>query len=128
MKVATLLKQVSANVAESATEDQASDHSHQTNSRREEFDLEVTENPPTQDQLRTILEYVGQPAIPSVVKGANTPADALKKFKESADVFQRPVVRTCSPAPIRLPCLTRQSRSWIGTMGRPSLAATSLRY
>ncbi|RYP76764.1 hypothetical protein DL770_007174 [Monosporascus sp. CRB-9-2] len=94
MRAANLLKQVSANATESATEDQASDHTPQTNSfrQRQEFDLNITEDPPTADQLRTILEYVGKNKISSVVNGASTENEALKKFKESTDNFKRPVV------------------------------------
>ncbi|RYP22189.1 hypothetical protein DL765_001837 [Monosporascus sp. GIB2] len=94
LRAANLLKQVSANATESATEDQASDHTAQTNSfrQRPEFELNITEDPPTTDQLRTILEYVGKNKISSVVNGASTENEALKKFKESADNFKRPVV------------------------------------
>ncbi|RYP26750.1 hypothetical protein DL768_011585 [Monosporascus sp. mg162] len=94
IRAANLLKQVSANATESATEDQASDHTPQTNSfrQRQEFDLNITEDPPTIDQLRTILEYVGKNKISSVVNGASTENEALKKYKESTDNFKRPVV------------------------------------
>jgi hypothetical protein len=94
VRVANLLKQASANAAEHATEDQASDHSAQTNPHRAEFELNITEDPPTPDQLQTILQYVGKPAIPTVVKGASSESEALKIFKQSAEAFQRPVVRT----------------------------------
>ena len=63
---------------------------------RSEFKLEVTEEPPTEDQLQTILGYAGQARISSIIKGATTEKDALKKFGESADNFQRPVVRFLS--------------------------------
>ncbi|CAK7207507.1 hypothetical protein SEUCBS139899_010317 [Sporothrix eucalyptigena] len=96
LRVVTLLKQASAHAAETATEDQASDHRVQTehapSSRREPFDLNITEDPPTSDQLQTILDYVGTPGIPAIIKGANTRAEALRKFRESHDNFQRPVV------------------------------------
>jgi hypothetical protein len=92
VRVATLLKQISANASEPATEDQASDHSGQTKPQRSEFDLNITEDPPTPDQLQTILDYVGQTGVSSLVKGATSPTDALKKFKQSHDAFQRPVV------------------------------------
>jgi hypothetical protein len=103
--VVTLLKQVSANATETATEDQASDHTAQSDPKRPEFDLDVTEAAPTSDQLRSILEYVGASKISSVVPGASTEKDALKKFKEGAENFKRPVVCfllcpwpwTCSP-------------------------------
>lgn len=94
-RVVTLLKQVSANATETATEDQASDHTAQSDPKRPEFDLDVTESAPTSDQLRSILEYVGTSNIGSVIAGANTEKDALKKFKEGAENFKRPVV--CPP-------------------------------
>lgn len=86
---------MSANASEAATEDQASDHTPQTHPGRSEFDLDVTEKPPTQDQLRTIIDYVGNPG--TVVSGAGTVEEALRKFKQDAESFKRPVVRTlCS--------------------------------
>lgn len=94
-RVVTLLKQVSANATETATEDQASDHTAQSDPKRPEFDLDVTESAPTSDQLRSILEYVGTSNIGSVIAGASTEKDALKKFKEGAENFKRPVV--CPP-------------------------------
>ncbi|EMR71071.1 hypothetical protein MGN70_013518 [Eutypa lata] len=94
VRAVNLLKQVSANATESATEDQASDHTVQTHAKRQrpEFDLNITEDPPTTDQLQTILEYVGKNKISSVIQGASTEKDAFKKFKESAENFKRPVV------------------------------------
>lgn len=92
MRVNTLLKQASANASEHATEDQASDHTAQTHPRRQEFELEVTEEPPTQDQLKNILEYVGGQKISTIIKGARDEADAMKKLKENSENFQRPVV------------------------------------
>jgi hypothetical protein len=91
-RVATLLKQASANAQAEATIDQASDHSHQTSPARDDFELNITEDAPTQDQVQTILEYVGQSKIQSVIKGARDQKDALKKFKENKDSFQRPIV------------------------------------
>lgn len=91
-RVATLLKQASANAAEHATEDQASDHSAQTAPHRAEFELNITEDPPTPDQLQTILGYVGQKNIASVVDGATNETEAMKLFKKSADAFKRPLV------------------------------------
>ncbi|KAL6917867.1 hypothetical protein ACHAP8_000229 [Fusarium lateritium] len=92
VRVANLLKQVSANASSGATLDQASDHSAQTAPIREQFELNITEDPPTEDQVKTILEYVGTGGIPKVINGANTEKDALKKFKESKENFIRPVV------------------------------------
>ncbi|KAK3694827.1 thioredoxin-like protein [Podospora appendiculata] len=90
-RVATLLKQASAAASSTATEDQASDSAAQT-TQRPEFDLNITEEAPTTDQLQTILEYVGPKGIPSIIQGAETEVDALRKFKQSHDTFQRPVV------------------------------------
>jgi hypothetical protein len=95
MRAATVLKQASANAAESATEDQASDHSHQTNPRRPEFELDITEEAPTTSQLQTILNYAGKQNIGSIIKGATSDDDAFRKFKESTENFKRPVV--CLP-------------------------------
>jgi hypothetical protein len=92
LRVQTLLKQISANASEHATEDQASDHSDQTHPKRQEFDLEVTEEAPTQDQLKSILEYVGAPKAGTIIRGAKNEADAIKKLKENSESFQRPVV------------------------------------
>ncbi|KAI0393054.1 DUF1687-domain-containing protein [Xylariaceae sp. FL0594] len=91
VRAATVLKQASANAAADATEDQASDHSHQANARAE-FELNITEEPPTADQLKTILEYVGKSRISSIVQGAHTENEALKKFKENTESFKRPVI------------------------------------
>ncbi|KUI74560.1 Putative redox protein fmp46, mitochondrial [Cytospora mali] len=91
VRVASLLKQASANAAEHATEDQASDHSAQSAPDRAEFELNITEEPPTPDQLQTILQYVGKPSIPSIVKGASSESEAMKLFRQSAENFQRPV-------------------------------------
>ena len=93
VRIATLLKQASAHAAETATEDQASDHSHQTQlTNREPFELEITENAPTPDQLRSILEYVGVGKASQLIKGASSQSDALKKLKENSENFLRPVV------------------------------------
>ncbi|KAF3765102.1 DUF1687-domain-containing protein [Cryphonectria parasitica EP155] len=91
VRVASLLKQASANAAEHATEDQASDHSAQTTPERAEFDLNITEDPPTSDQVQTILEYVGKHNVGSIIKGASSESEAMKLFKQSAESFQRPV-------------------------------------
>ncbi|RSL73222.1 hypothetical protein CEP54_000542 [Fusarium duplospermum] len=88
VRVANLLKQVSANATAGATLDQASE----TKPAREQFELNVTEDPPTDDQVKTILEYVGTSGISNIIKGANNEKDALKKFKESKENFLRPVV------------------------------------
>ncbi|KAK7729830.1 hypothetical protein SLS53_009128 [Cytospora paraplurivora] len=91
VRIASVLKQASANASETATEDQASDHTSQSAQNRVEFELNITEDPPTPDQLQTILQYVGKPGISSIVKGASNESEALKLYKQSAENFQRPV-------------------------------------
>ena len=92
IRVHTLLKQASATASGHATEDQASDHSHQTHPHRTEFELEVTEDPPTSDQLKSILEYVGAQKAGTIIKGAKDEVDAMKKLKQSAENLNRPIV------------------------------------
>jgi hypothetical protein len=56
----------------------------------------VTEAPPTADQLKNILEYLGGPTsatVGKIVRGANDQSDALKRLEKDGDAFQRPVVR-----------------------------------
>ncbi|KAI4204961.1 MAG: hypothetical protein LQ350_000813 [Teloschistes chrysophthalmus] len=95
----TLLKQISAHASETATEDQATDHTAQNKLQRTEFELNVTEDPPTSDQLRTILEYVGSGGgrAGQIVEGATDESDALKKLKEDPGRFKQPVVRHSRP-------------------------------
>lgn len=95
MRVANLVKQISANAQVGATLDQASDHSAQTKPGREPFELNITEDPPTTDQVQTILGYVGTGGISKVIKGARDEKDALKRFKESKENFLRPLVCLC---------------------------------
>ncbi|KAJ5772350.1 hypothetical protein N7520_002879 [Penicillium odoratum] len=102
-RVLNILKQASTAASETATEDQASDYSSHAKQQREEFELEVTTNDPTTDQLRSILDYIsptsgvggqGNKATYSVsdlVKGAKNADDALKKFKDDKSSFVRPV-------------------------------------
>jgi hypothetical protein len=120
MRVYNILKQASALATEHATEDQASDHTYQTKAVRQSFELNITEDPPTQDQLKSILEYVGAQNAGTIIKGARDKADAMRKLKESSDNFQRPVVRhqrsleTCARLHTDKPC-----RLWIGIMEGP---------
>ena len=86
------MKQLSASASAHATEDQASDHSAQTKAQRSDFELEVTEEPPTEDQLRSILEYLGPNSAGTAIKGATDEADALRKLKANGNSFERPFV------------------------------------
>ena len=87
-----LLKQYAAQASETATVDQASDHSSQNKIQRSEFQLDVSEQPPTGDQLRNIWEYVGEKQAKSVVKGATGIAEAIRLMEEDRAKFQAPVV------------------------------------
>ena len=91
---------MSAHASEGATEDQASDHSHQNKIQRSEFELNVTEEPPTSDQLRTILEYVGARRVKDVVDGAKDESDAMRLLKEDSKKFRRPVVSSLIAHPL----------------------------
>ena len=93
MRVATALRQASAAASETSTEDQASDHTAQSNAvRRPEFKLEITETPPTADQLRTILDYVGKQRAGTIVEGAADEQEALRMYRENAERLRRPLV------------------------------------
>jgi hypothetical protein len=92
-RVLTLLKQANAQSIAHATEDQASSHDSQSKAERTEFDLDVTEAPPTADQFKNILEYLGgASAVGKVVQGAKDETDALRQLKADGNVFQRPLV------------------------------------
>ncbi|KFZ10677.1 hypothetical protein V502_07995 [Pseudogymnoascus sp. VKM F-4520 (FW-2644)] len=92
MRVHSLLKQASATAGETATEDQASDHAQQTkNSVETQFELNVVEDAPTPDQLKSILEYVGANGAGKVIQGATSEKDALTKWKKDSGSFQRPL-------------------------------------
>lgn len=96
MRVHSILKQASAQAGESATIDQASDHTEQTRIQGPEFELDVVEDAPTPDQLTNILDYIGGQNAGQVIKGAKDAKDAMKKLKENAENFQRPVVSAVS--------------------------------
>lgn len=92
-RVLTLLKQSHAQSVAHATEDQASSHEPQKKAEKPEFELDVTEDPPTSDQLKNILEYLGGPsAAGKVVQGASDESDALRRLKADGEAFQRPLV------------------------------------
>ncbi|KAL7812347.1 DUF1687 domain-containing protein [Trichoderma aethiopicum] len=83
VRVANLLKQASASAQANAASDGPI--------RRDPFELNITEDPPTVDQVQTILAYVGENGASQIVKGARDDKDALKKFKENKDNFLRPL-------------------------------------
>ncbi|KAJ4381259.1 hypothetical protein N0V86_003608 [Didymella sp. IMI 355093] len=89
----TILKQANAHSVATATEDQASSHHAQDKAERTEFELDVTEAPPTTDQLKNILEYLGGPsAVSRVIEGAKDETDAVRRLKADGDTFKRPLV------------------------------------
>ncbi|KAJ4325020.1 hypothetical protein N0V94_000904 [Neodidymelliopsis sp. IMI 364377] len=92
-RVHTLIKQANAQSVAHATEDQASSHDAQSKAERTEFELDVTEAPPTVDQLKNILDYLGGPsAVGKIIPGAKDETDALRRLKADGDAFQRPLV------------------------------------
>ncbi|EAT84882.1 hypothetical protein HBI56_078290 [Parastagonospora nodorum] len=91
IRVHTMLKQANAQAVSHATEDQAAAHDAQNKAERTEFELDVTEAPPTSDQLKTILEYLG--GSPSkVIEGASDESDAMRRLKADGNTFKRPLV------------------------------------
>ena len=92
-RVLTLLKQTNAQAVAHATEDQASSHHTQSKLERVEFDLDVTEEPPTADQLKSIIDYLGGPeAASKVIRGAQDESDAMRRLKADGETFERPLV------------------------------------
>jgi hypothetical protein len=91
-RILNILKQANATAATSATEDQASSHQAHTDAQKTAFDLDVAEGAPTSDQLRNILEYVGDTNAGSIIQGASNAEDAERRMRANADSFQRPVV------------------------------------
>ncbi|KAB2575705.1 hypothetical protein BFW01_g11168 [Lasiodiplodia theobromae] len=92
VRVLNLLKQAQANASTTTTIDQASDNSTQAKAEQAEFTFEAQEEPPTSDQVETILEYLGADSAGKVVQGATTQEEALKKFKMNANSFSKPLV------------------------------------
>ncbi|KAK9369423.1 thioredoxin-like protein [Lipomyces kononenkoae] len=66
---------------------------HIEGSSRKYFDLDVTEGPPTRDQLKTILNYTGEQKIGSIVPGAASLSDATLILQHGgADKLLHPIV------------------------------------
>jgi arsenate reductase-like glutaredoxin family protein len=92
-RVLTLLKQANAQSVAHATEDQASSHQAQSKAERTEFELDVTEEPPTTDQLKNILDYLGGgSAAGKLISGAENETDAMRRLKADGNAFQRPLI------------------------------------
>ena len=54
----------------------------------------MTESKPTPDQLRNILEYVGENNTATVVQGAKNQDDAQRIVRMDGDALKRPLVST----------------------------------
>jgi Protein of unknown function (DUF1687) len=92
VKALSLLKRLSAQASETATEDQASNHEAHNKIQRAEFELDIQEEPPTTDQLRSILEYLGANRAKDIVDGSRDVTDAVKRLTEDRKRFRAPVV------------------------------------
>lgn len=101
-----LLKKATAQASETAKTDQASGHSGQNKVQRNDIDLEVSEESPTGDQLRNILQYIGADRASLVVRGASSVAEAVKKLEQDTNLFQHPVVSLARNDMVK-PSLTR---------------------
>lgn len=55
--------------------------------------MNIMEDAPTSDQLRSILEYAGARRAKDIVKGARDAGDAIRKLAEDKGSFRPPVVR-----------------------------------
>jgi hypothetical protein len=68
--------------------------------------LDITEEVPTPDQLKSILEYVGPLNVGTIVEGAKSETDAVKKLKERPESFKRPLVSAprWNTASVRFAC------------------------
>lgn len=63
-----------------------------TNYRQGDFDLDIVEAPPTETQLRSIIEALNEKDINKVVQGASGIKEAVEKLKENPGSFTRPLV------------------------------------
>jgi arsenate reductase-like glutaredoxin family protein len=97
-RAAALLKEASTAVSAKAGGEPSTIGGKPVSTSRPEFDVEITEKPPTNDQLSTILSYIQPTMISQIVKGATSESEALKKFNDDARNFQRPVVRQPEPS------------------------------
>lgn len=92
-----MLKQAHSNASTTTTIDQASSNDAHAKAQHQEWELDVTEDPPTTDQVLTIMEYLGEDSAGKVVQGATDEDEAMRKFKLNESSFIKPVVRWCGP-------------------------------
>lgn len=92
-RILNLLKQHQATSTATATKSQASNHALQDQAgQNASFELDVSEANPTSDQLRSILDFVGDHDIGKLVPGEKDKRMAIEKMTKDAESFQRPVV------------------------------------
>lgn len=82
MRILDLLKDASARASGTSTDKK----------QQSPFELNVSETPPTIDQLRTMLEYVKGDKSTELVDGAKNDGEAIKLLKEDPKKFKAPVV------------------------------------
>jgi hypothetical protein len=102
IRVVTFLKTHQANAQNPTTEDQAGSQDVPSATQRADFELDIQEQPPTGDQLKSILEYVGAGKAGTIVQGARDLTDAMDKVKKDGGLFNRPLV--CSPCKVERSC------------------------
>ena len=128
MRAHTILKQANAQSVATATEDQASSHHAQDKAERTEFELDVTEAPPTADQLKNILDYLGGPsAVSRIIEGAKDETDAVRRLKADEDTFKRPLVVDWSQGKAGKCCSSHIALKWRADACLQLLVTTSLR-
>lgn len=82
MRILNVLKDASARASGSSTDKK----------QQSPFELNVSETPPTTDQLTTILEYVEGDKSTELVDGAKNNGEAINILKEDPKKFKAPVV------------------------------------
>lgn len=83
LRVHAVLKEASVTASAHETEGQASNTAAKAYPTPQGFELEVTEDPPTEDQLQSILQYIGADRAGDVILGAKSESDALKKLSDT---------------------------------------------
>ena len=117
-RVLDLLKQHQTTPAATQNDNKASNHTSQNQAgRNANFELDVSEANPTSDQLRSILDFVGDQNIGELIPGEEDSRRAIEKMAQDAESFQRPVV--CHAAlQVALPNIIyhihKNHRLWIG--------------
>ena len=92
-RVLNLLKQHQTTPAATATKSENSNNALQNQAERNvNFDLDVSEANPTSDQLRSILDFVGDQNVGKLIPGEQDRRRAIEKMVQDAESFERPVV------------------------------------